>query len=574
VLIDEGGRLAELSASTMAALDEVLPATWSCANPLDMIGDATAERYASALDLVMKDPNVDGVLVISCPTAVLSPIGAAKAVVRVVDGRRHPTLLTSWLGDGAAKEAHHHFAEHGIPSYDTPDDAVQAFMHMAQYRANQEMLRETPPSLAEALTPDTETAQALIAEVLAQGRNWMTEPESKALLAAYDIPVAKTMIASTPEEAAALAADLGGAVALKIVAPAITHKSDVGGVALDLLGPKQVLDCAKVMLERVRQARPDAAITGFSVQAMIHRPGAHELILGMIDDRQFGPVLLFGQGGVAVEEIDDKAMSLPPLNMRLAREMMARTRIHRQLKGYRDRPPADLDAIALTLIKLSQLVIDVAEIEEMEINPLLADEHGVVALDARVKLSRAVRSGTERLAIRPYPKELEETVRLKDGRDLLLRPVLPEDEPALAAMVRALTPEEARLRFFAPVKALTHIMAARFTQLDYDREMALILVAPGIPGRSEIFAVVRISTDPDDERAEYAIIVRHDLTDQGLGRMLMERIIAYARKRGVKEIVGDVLRENRPMLELCSSLGFRHSVVEDEPTTMRVSLAL
>jgi acetyltransferase len=198
----------------------------------------------------------------------------------------------------------------------------------------------------------------------------------------------------------------------------------------------------------------------------------------------------------------------------------------------------------------------------------------VVALDARVKLSRAVRSGTERLAIRPYPKELEETVRLKDGRDLLLRPVLPEDEPALAAMVRALTPEEARLRFFAPVKALTHIMAARFTQLDYDREMALILVAPGIPGRSEIFAVVRISTDPDDERAEYAIIVRHDLTDQGLGRMLMARIIAYAKKRGVKEIVGDVLRENRPMLELCSSLGFRHSVVEDEPTTMRVSLAL
>jgi acetyltransferase len=353
VLIDEGGRLAELSASTMAALDEVLPATWSCANPLDMIGDATAERYASALDLVMKDPNVDGVLVISCPTAVLSPIGVAKAVVRVVDGRRHPTLLTSWLGDGAAKEAHHHFAEHGIPSYDTPDDAVQAFMHMAQYRANQEMLRETPPSLAEALTPDTETAQALIAEVLAQGRNWMTEPESKALLAAYDIPVAKTMIASTPEEAAALAADLGGAVALKIVAPAITHKSDVGGVALDLLGPKQVLDCAKVMLERVRQARPDAAITGFSVQAMIHRPGAHELILGMIDDRQFGPVLLFGQGGVAVEEIDDKAMSLPPLNMRLAREMMARTRIHRQLKGYRDRPPADLDAILIRPVSRS-----------------------------------------------------------------------------------------------------------------------------------------------------------------------------------------------------------------------------
>ncbi len=573
-LVEDGGRLAELAPETIAALDQVLPATWSRTNPIDMIGDADAERYAATLKAVRQDKNVDGVLVISCPTAVVSPTEAAKAVIEAMDDQRQPSVFTSWLGDGSALEARRQFADHGVATYATPEDAVRAFMQMVSYRHNQETLLETPASLSEALSPDVSAAGDLIDRVVAEGRSWMTEPEAKALLGAYDVPVARTLTAATPEEAARVAAELGGAVALKILSPDITHKSDVGGVVLDLLGPKHVEEAAITMLDRVRTAQPDATITGFSVQTMIRRPGAYELILGMTNDRQFGPMLLFGQGGTAVEVIDDKALALPPLNMHLAHEMMARTRIYRLLQGYRDRAAINLDAIAETLIKLSQLVVDFAEIEELDINPLLADEYGVVALDVRVRLAAASVSGTERLAIRPYPKELEEKIRLGDGRALILRPIVPEDEPALQKAFETLTPEEVRLRFFTPLKTLSHMMAARFTQLDYARDMALILAEPGIPGRSDIFGVARISADPDNERAEYAIIVRHDMTGLGLGLLLMRRIIDYARNRSIGEIFGDVLRDNTTMLKMCEFLGFERSAIADDPTIVRVTLRL
>jgi acetyltransferase len=514
------------------------------------------------------------VLVINCPTAVVAPADVAKAVIDAVAGRHQPSAFTSWLGDHSALEARRLFAEHGIATYATPEDAVRAFMQMVTYRRNQETLLETPASLSEALTPDVAAVRALIDRALADGRSWMTEPEAKALLAAYDVPVAPTRTAATPKEAAAMAAELGGAVALKIVSPDITHKSDIGGVVLDLLGPKHVEEAAEAMLDRVREAHPDARVTGFSVQTMVRRPGAFELILGMTDDAQFGPMLLFGQGGTAVEVVDDKALALPPLNLRLARDMISRTRIFRLLKGYWDRPSVHLDAIAETLIKLSQLIVDFAEIAELDINPLLADDYGVVALDARVKLAASAVSGTERLAIRPYPKELEETIRLGDGRALLLRAILPEDEPALQAAFAKLTPEEIRLRFLAPLKTLSHMAAARFTQIDYDREMALILVEPGIPGRSEIFGVARLGADPDNEQAEYAIIVRHDMTGLGLGLLLMRRIIDYAKRRGIGEVYGDVLRENTTMLKMCDFLGFKRSTTADDPTLVRVTLRL
>ena len=573
-LIEEGGRLAELAPETVSALDQVLPPTWSHTNPVDMIGDADAKRYAATIKAVRRDKNVNGVLAISCPTAIVSPTEAAQAVIDAIDDRREPTVLTSWLGDGSALEARQQFADRGVATYQAPEDAVRAFMQMVSYRRNQETLLETPASLSEALTPDATTARDLIDHVVTEGRAWMTEPEAKALLHAYDIPTARTLTASTPEEAAAVAAELGSAVALKIVSPDITHKSDVGGVVLDLLGPKHVEDAAEAMLDRVRTAQPDAEITGFSVQTMIRRPGAYELILGMTNDRQFGPILLFGQGGTAVEVLDDRALALPPLNMRLANEMMSRTRVFRLLQGYRDHPAVNFDAIAETLIKLSQVIVDFAEIEELDINPLLADGYGVIALDVRVRLAKATVSGTERLAIRPYPKELEETIRLGDGRELILRPIVPEDEPALQKAFEKLSLDEVRLRFFTPMKTLSHMMAARFTQLDYDRDMALILAEPGIPGRSDIFGVARISADPDNERAEYAIIVRHDMTGLGLGLLLMRRIIDYAKNRGIGEIYGDVLRDNRTMLKMCQFLGFEQGGAEDDPTIVRVTLRL
>jgi acetyltransferase len=483
-------------------------------------------------------------------------------------------LLTSGVGDAAVAEARALFAAHQVPTYDTPEQAVRAFMHMVNYRRNQESLMETPPSVPEEFAPDAERSRAVLEQALTEGRSWLTEPEAKALLSAYGVPVVTTQLARSPDAAAALAAQLGSPVVLKVVSPDIAHKSDVGGVVLDLSGPVAVRAAAQAMQERILAARPEARVTGFSVQPMVRRPGARELLVGATEDPQFGPVILFGHGGTAAEVVRDDALALPPLNMRLAHEVMSRTRIHDLLQGVRSAAPANLDAIALTLIRVAQLVIDHAEIKELDINPLLADEYGVVALDARVPGDANARASADRLAIRPYPKELEEEIPLGVGRTLLLRPIRPEDEPSLQAAFANMTAEEIRLRFLVPVKTLSHVAAVRFTQLDYDREMGLILTEPGIPGRTAIYGVVNIIADPDNERAEYAIIVRHDMTALGLGIYLMRRIIDYARARGIREIYGDVLHENRQMLRLCSVLGFTESRVPDEPTLVRVTLRL
>ncbi len=572
-VVDAGGRLASLSDETLEALNRALPPTWSHRNPIDIIGDAGGERYAAALQAVANERSVDGILVLNCPTAVASSTEAAQSVIAHASALPVP-LLTSWVGEGAAAKARALFAQHHIPSYATPEQAVRAFMHMVNYQRNQETLIETPASIPEAFSTDPQKARAVIQQALAQGRDWLSEPESKEVLGAYGIPVVATRMAHTAEEAGALAAEMGGTVVLKVVSAEIIHKSDAGGVILDLSGEQAVRETAEAMQRRIAQAYPQARLSGFSVQPMIRRHGAHELIIGASEDPQFGPTLLFGQGGTAVEVLKDQALALPPLNMRLAHEVISRTRVYELLRGYRETPGANLDAIALTLIKVSQLVIDLPEIQEIDINPLLADEHGVVALDARMKIQPAEGSGTERLAIRPYPKELEELIPLGDGRTLLLRPILPEDEPSLQASFTKLTPEEVRFRFFIPMKTLSHVAAVRFTQLDYDREMGLILTEPGIPGKTEIFGVVNIIADPDNEHAEYAIIVRHDMTALGLGIFLMKRIIDYARNRGIKQLHGDVLRENRQMLKLCEVLGFTQARSADDPGLVQVTLTL
>jgi len=433
---------------------------------------------------------------------------------------------------------------------------------------------ETPPSVPEAFTPDSARARGVIEAAVAAGRQWLTEPEAKQVLAAYGVPVVVSRVASTAQQAAAVAAEIGAPVALKILSDDITHKSDVGGVVLDLAGPAAVREAAIAMIERINKQLPDAVLSGFTVAPMIHRPGAYELILGVSTDPQFGPVVLFGHGGTAAELINDKALGLPPLNMHLASEVIERTRIGRLLQGYRDRPPANLNAIAMSLIRIAQLASDFAEIIELDINPLLADEYGVMALDARVKVQAALAPAVARLSIRPYPKELEENVILDDGRNLLLRPILPEDETALRTGFDKLDPEDVRLRFFIPMKTLTHVQAARFTQIDYDREMALVLTEPGIPGQTTIYGVVRIASDPDNERAEYAIILAREMTGMGLGMTLMRRIIDYSRSRGIGEIFGDVLRENKPMLKICEVLGFTKSSVPEDRNVVRVTLQL
>ena len=353
-------------------------------------------------------------------------------------------MLTAWLGEIAALPARRLFAANKIPTYETPDDAVTAFLHLCAYGRNQELLLETPLARPGTDAPDREVARKLVAEVLAIGRPLLTEPESKSVLQAYAIPTVDTRTARDPAEAARIAAEIGGRVAIKILSPDIVHKSDVGGVRLDLSGA-EVESAAREMLDKVNGRAPQARLAGFSVEEMISRPQAFELLAGIADDPVFGPVILFGQGGTAAEIIRDRAIGLPPLNLPLAREMIGRTRVASLLEGYRDRPAAAIDEVALTLVKLSQLLIDVPEITELDINPLIADSEGVLALDARIVVHSS--AAADRLAIRPYPSEFEETIALADGSTVFVRPIRPEDQPKLVAMVMESTPRDIYLRF-------------------------------------------------------------------------------------------------------------------------------
>lgn len=571
-LAEAKGKLAELSSETIAALANILPGTWSGGNPVDIIGDAPGARYEAVLRVILEDKGVDAVLVINCPTAVISREEAAQSVANVSMARRGKTLLTSWVGAATTTESLRIFAEAGIPSYDTPEQAVRAFMQLVEHGVRQDLLLETPPSLPEAFEPNTAEAVRVIEGAVAEGREWLTEPEAKEVIEAYGIPSVPTFVARTPAEAAAHAARIGGPVALKILSKELTHKSDVGGVVLNLEGPGLVERAAKDMEDRVRAVHPEASLEGFSVQATVKRPGAREIIIGASEDPQFGPVLLFGQGGTAVEVVNDVALGFPPLNLRLARSLMSRTRIHRMLEGYRDVPPANLDAVALTLVKVSQLVVDLPQVVELDLNPLLVDSYGVLALDARVRVRPASEAPVPRLAIRPYPKQLEEEVELADGRMLLLRPIHPEDEPALQKMFHALTPDEVRFRFFVPQKTFSHMNTARFTQIDYDREMVLVLTEPGIAGQMPIHGLVQLSADPDNEKAEFAILLTKECTALGLGVYLMRRLIEYARGRGISALHGDVLSDNVTMLKLAKVLGFTTRSVEGEPGVVRIHL--
>jgi acetyltransferase len=573
-LLDEAGHLAELTPESMAKLDALLPAAWSHGNPVDILGDAAPARYRQALDIVIADPNVDATLVLNCPVAVASSFDSARVVVDAYARYRSKPLLTSWVGGAYQTESRRLFEQHGVQSYDTPEQAVRGFMYLVNYRRSQTALLETPPSLPVALSPDRGAARDIVERALQRCVDWLDPAEARALLAAYEIPVVQSIACSTPDDAAAVAARLGKPVALKISSPDVSHKSDVGGVILDLAGPEAVRAAADAMQRRVRELLPSARDLAFTVEPMAMARKAFELIVGAYEDAQFGPVLVFGHGGTAVEVRADTALELPPLNLRLARGMIARTRVFKLLRGYRGLPGVDLDAVSLNLMRVSQLFVDLPQVVELDINPLLVDADGAIALDVRVRVAVPTKPGTQRLAISPYPSELEETITLDDGRTLLLRPILPEDEPSLHEAFARLTPQEIRLRFFSAMRSMSHVMAARFTQIDYDRQMALVLTEPGIAGAGKIYGVVRIHADPDLERAEFAILVWQELGGRGLGTLMMQRIIAHARNRGIGEVFGHVLRENARMLALCRELGFTIKPSYEDPRHTTAVLAL
>ncbi len=555
-LIAGGGKLAELAPETLAVLDRVLPGNWSRANPVDVIGDADAARYVAAMTALLDDPGVDALLVMHAPTAI-GKIDAIAAEVARIGRDARQNILTCWMGEAGVATARRCFAEAGIASYETPDNAVRAFLHMALHRQSQEMLMQTPPSAPKEFASGKETARPIVDTALAEGRTQLSEAETKAILGAYGIPVVETHVATDPEDAAEKAATIGGPVALKILSPDISHKSDVGGVVLDLETPAEVAQAAQAMRDRVARLKPEARPGGFTVQAMARRPGAHELIVGAATDPVFGPVLLFGRGGTAVEIIADRAVALPPLNMALADELIGRTRIARLLAGYRDRPAADLDAIRLTLLQVAQMTVDLAELVEFDINPLLADDHGVLALDARMRIAKTGQRGPERLAIRPYPAELEEEFTMRSGRTVLLRPIRPEDEPDHHVFISKLSQEDIRFRFFGMLRELPHSEMARLTQIDYDREMAFIARGENADGKEETLGVVRVVTMPDNIRSEFAIVVRSDLKGQGLGRALLVKMVDYCKSRGTRVFAGQILKDNKAMLRLGQSLGMR-----------------
>lgn len=570
-LISAGGELTDLSPETIAKLEAALPGNWSRANPVDIIGDAPAARYVQALETLLGAPETDAILFIHSPTAIVPSKEIAEAMVSKIQRSRR-NILSCWLGRRGVAEARRIFTDADLPTYDTPEDAVGAFMQMVNYRRNQEMLMETPASIPEDFRPQTDSARLVIEMAMAGGREWLTEPEAKLVLSAYDIPTVETRVAKTPGECKRIAAEMGGAVALKIMSPDITHKSDVGGVVLDLEKPEAVREAAEAMLQRIDQLYPDAELSGFTVQAMARRPRAHELIVGASTDLVFGPVILFGQGGTAVEVIGDRAVALPPLNMNLARLLIEQTRVSKLLAGYRDRAQVDMEALQLTLVKVSQMITDIPQIVELDINPLFADEHGVLALDARMLVRPAQQSGASRLAIRSYPKELEEIVSFDEG-DILIRPIRPEDEPQHDEFFQQLHPEDVRMRFFGYKSTMPHAELARLTQIDFDREMAFIASRRSEGGKPETLAVARGISDPDNIEAEFAIIVRSDLKGKGLGTTLMKKLIRYFRERGTQTLVGETLPENEHMITLAKKLGFEASTASDgETVELRLAL--
>jgi acetyltransferase len=558
-LIRQGGELTELSAESLGRLDRVLPRAPGRANPLDLGGDARAERYLAALDVVLEDPGTDAVLVMHAPTAVASVAEIAAACSPKLAAGPRPALAC-WLG-AAANAGNGTAAPTTLPSYSTPEEAVGAFQHVVRYHRSQELLLEAPAITVTPGRPDIQVARAAVAQALAEGRQTLTEPESKSILAAYGIPVAEARIVRESRDLGAAARDIGFPVALKVFSPDITHKSDVGGVALNIESVAELERAAEAMLLRCRGGAPNARIEGFTVQKMIRRGGAHELLAGIAVDPTFGPTIVFGQGGTGVELIADRALALPPLNARLARELIARTRIHRLLLGYRDHAAADMEALELALISLSQLAADVPEIVELDVNPLLADRDGVIALDARVRLQRTALRGTERFAIRPYPMELEEDVQVH-GRRLHLRAIRPEDFAQHKRLLSRCSPEDLHSRFLSTFRELPDAEIARLTQIDYDREMALIVEQSDGEGAAETLGVARVSADPDNLEAEFAILVRSDCKRQGIGRLLLGRLIGYCRDRGISRLTSSVSSGNASMLGLGAALGFRTQLTE------------
>ncbi|MDD5297405.1 MAG: bifunctional acetate--CoA ligase family protein/GNAT family N-acetyltransferase [Rhodocyclaceae bacterium] len=548
--------LAAVSEATLNALNEILPATWSRGNPLDIVGDADPERYKKTLAATLADDNVDGVLVILTPQAMTDPTEAAKAVIEVAEDSDKP-LVTCWMGEEQVKEGRALFRAAGIPAFTTPEPAVEMFANISAFYRNQKLLMQTPTSLAYEVPPHIESARLVIETALIEGRNALNEMESKALLAAFRIPIASTVIARSPTEAMVLAEEIGMPVVMKVDSAQIIHKSDSGGVRLNLSNLTAVRSAYQEILDEVRKNRPDAQINGVAIEPMIIKPNGRELMVGVVRDEVFGPVITFGEGGTRMEVHRDRAVALPPLNPYLAADLIRSTRISRMLGDFRGMPAANMDALEAVLLRISEMVCELPWIQELDINPLIVDEHGAVAVDARITVAEVsvVAARYEHMAIHPYPSHLVTKWFTKDKVPVVIRPIRPEDAGMEQEFVRSLSPESRYFRFMNTLRELTQSMTARLTQIDYDREMAFVATVE--EGGVEIeVGVCRYATNPDAESCEFAIVVSDAWAGKGLARRLMNTLIETARTKGLKYMNGDFLSNNERMLKFVASLGF------------------
>jgi acetyltransferase len=553
-LEDWGQKPATLSEATIQSLNSVLPFHWSKRNPVDIIGDATPERYQEAIRLVLQSSDIDGLVVMLTPQAMTSPTDVARCVSSLAHNQHIP-IFAVWMGGKEVEEGTSLLNKAGIPTYSTPEDAVNIFMHMYSYSYNLKLLQETPRELHTELRIDHNRAETIIGKFLRENATLLPEPDSKELLESYGIPVNRTLVSTSPERAAQLAEDIGFPVALKIHSPDIVHKTEAGGVVLDLNSRKEVEFAYEKILENAKNYNPQARIVGVTVQRMVKERG-YEVILGSKYDTLFGPIILFGMGGIITEVIRDKAIGLPPLNTALARRLMEETKVYELLKGFRNRPPVDLEFLEEILVRLSHLVGDFPEITEIDINPLFANENSIFALDARVIVTKTNVKSPQHMAMSPYPAGYETHWRLKDGTSVLLRPIKPEDEGMMCDLFNTFSEKTILYRFFQILKTISHEQVVRYTQIDYDREMAIVAVEEK-SGKERLIGVGRLTYYPNLETSEFSIVVGDPWQGKGLGKRLLEMCIEIARERGGKVLWGNIMTENERMIRLCKELGFR-----------------
>jgi acetyltransferase len=553
-LSDYGCTPLTLGPETVKKLDEMMPPFWSRRNPIDMLGEATPELYRRVGGICLKTDEVSGILIMAAAQAGFDPTEVAVSLVDTIRDRSIP-IITSWVGGMTMQKGRDIFNRAGIPTFDTPERAVRAFMDIYRYSKNIEMLQQIPSRLPGRLDFDRQKAGSLIQAGLKAENYLLTEMESKALLSAYGIPVIRAATATTGAEAVTAAAAMGYPVVLKINSRHISHKSDAGGVKLNLQNERNVVDAYDRIMRDVRSIHPEARIEGVTIQPMHHRPD-FELLVGSKKDRDFGPVILFGMGGTLTTVIQDRAIALPPLNRLLARRLMEQTRVYRSLQGYRNIPAADLAMLEEILIRLAQLVTDFAEIEELDINPLFVTGKDACAVDARVLLRPSQTRSPLHLVISPYPDQHERHVRTSANIDIFIRPIRPEDAPLLTELFESLSPRSVYMRFFTPLKRLSHSMLARFTQIDYDREIALVAISESLT-TEKMLGVARVISESNQKKAEFSIAVGDAWQGKGIGAALLKRCLTIAEKRGIEEVWGAILAENIQMLSLAKKLGFK-----------------